>query len=158
MEYTQVLIEKIREVKKERHLSNEKICELSGVAEATVSRILNGTSKRPSFDSILSMATALGISEENILVAAFNGEEPPQEVEAVAESYANVLSVKETKIEEQEKRIKVLEDSNERYKRNNVKLTTAVFVLGAVLCVVCIALSIYFVYDVLHGDIGYIRR
>lgn len=158
MEYTQVLIQKIREAKDAKRITNEDISEMTGIPETTVSRILSGSSKRPGFENVLTMAIALNISVDKILSAALPDEDPPKPVETVVESYAGVLSVKETKIEEQEKRIKVLEDSNERYKRNNAKLTIAVCVLGVVLCVVCIALSIYFVYDVFRGDVGFIRR
>ena len=158
MEYTQVLIQKIREAKEAKRITNEDISEMTGIPETTVSRILSGSSKRPCFENVLTMAIALDISVDKILTAALPDEDPPKPVETVVESYASVLKVKDDLLIEKDKHIEEMRETHERYKRNNAKLTTAVFVLGTVLCVVCIALSIYFVYDVLHGDVGFIRR
>lgn len=158
MEYTQVLIQKIREAKEAKRITNEDISEMTGIPETTVSRILSGSSKRPGFENVLTMAIALGVSVDKILVAALPGEEPPKEVENVVESYASVLKLKDDLLAEKDKHIEVLKETHERYKRNNAKLTTVVFILGAVLCLLCAALSVYFIYDVLNSDVGFFRH
>lgn len=158
MEYTQVLIQKIREAKDAKRITNEDISEMTGIPETTVSRILSGSSKRPGFENVLTMAIALNISVDKILSAALPDEDPPKPVETVVESYASVLKVKDDLLTEKDKHIEVLKETHERYKRNNAKLTTVVFVLGAVLCLLCAALSVYFIYDVLNSDVGFFRR
>lgn len=158
MDYTQILIDKIREIKKSKHLSNEDISEMTHIPETTVSRILSGASKRPGFENVLTIAIALGISVDKILSVALPGEEPPKEVETVVESYDTVLKVKDDLLESKDKLIEELHETHERYKRNNTRLTTVVFVLGAVLCFCCIALTAYFVMDLFHGDVGFFRR
>lgn len=158
MDYTQILIEKIREIKKSKHLSNEDISEMTHIPETTVSRILSGASKRPGFENVLTIAIALGISVDKILSVALPGEEPPKEVETVVESYDTVLKVKEAQLVEMEKLLAEVRDSNTRYRKNNAKLTTVVCVLGAVLCCCFIALMAYFVMDLFHGDVGFFRR
>lgn len=157
MEYTQALIQKIREAKEAKHLTNEDISEMTNIPETTVSRILSGASKRPGFENVLTMAIALGVSVDKILGAALPGEEPPQRVEVVAESYASVLKVKDDLIIEKDKLIEELRATHARYIKNNAKLTTVVFVLGAVLCLCCVGLTAYFVYDVFNGDVGVFR-
>lgn len=158
MEYTQVLIQKIREAKDAKRITNEDISEMTGIPETTVSRILSGSSKRPGFENVLTMAIALDISVDKILSAALPNEDPPKPVETVVESYASVLKVKDDLLAEKDKHIEVLKETHERYKRNNAKLTTVVFILGAVLCLLCAALSVYFIYDVLNSDVGFFSR
>ena len=158
MEYTQVLIQKIREAKETKRITNEDISEMTGIPETTVSRILSGASKRPGFENVLTIAIALGISVDKILSVALPGEETPKEVETVVESYDTVLKVKEAQLVEMEKLLAEVRDSNARYEKNNSRLTTVVFVLGAVLCCCCIALTAYFVVDLFHGDVGFFRR
>lgn len=158
MEYTQVLIQKIREAKDAKRITNEDISEMTGIPETTVSRILSGSSKRPGFENVLTMAIALNISVDKILSAALPDEDPPKPVETVVESYASVLKVKDDLLAEKDKHIEVLKETHERYKRNNAKLTTVVFILGAVLCLLCAALSVYFIYDVLNSDVGFFSR
>lgn len=158
MEYTQVLIQKIREAKEAKRITNEDISEMTGIPETTVSRILSGSSKRPGFENVLTMAIALNISVDKILSAALPDEDPPKPVETVVESYASVLKVKDDLLTEKDKHIEVLKETHERYKRNNAKLTTVVFILGAVLCLLCAALSVYFIYDVLNSDVGFFSR
>ena len=158
MEYTQVLIQKIREAKETKRITNEDISEMTGIPETTVSRILSGASKRPGFENVLTIAIALGISVDKILSAALPGEEPPKEVENVVESYASVLKLKDDLLESKDRLIEELQETHERYKRNNTRLTTVVFVLGAVLCFCCVALTAYFVMDLFYGDVGFFRR
>ena len=158
MEYTQVLIQKIREAKDAKRITNEDISEMTGIPETTVSRILSGASKRPGFENVLTIAIALGISVDKILSAALPGEETPKEVENVVESYASVLKLKDDLLESKDRLIEELKETHERYKRNNTRLTTVVFVLGAVLCFCCVALTAYFVMDIFHEDVGFFRR
>jgi len=158
MEYTQVLIQKIREAKEAKRLTNEDISEITNIPETTVSRILSGASKRPGFENVLTIAIALGVSVDKILSVVLPGEEPPKEMETVVESYDSLLQVKDTQIADMEKLMVEIRDSNDRYRKNNTRLTIVVFILGAVLCCCCIALTAYFVMDLFHGDVGFFRR
>ena len=158
MEYTCILIQKIREVKEAKRLTNEDIAELTGIPETTVSRIISGSGKRPSNENVMAIAAALDISVDKILYTVFRGEEPPKAVEEMAEGYAAVLKAKEDLIEAQIKHMDGLKESNARYRANNSKLTTVVFILGAVLCLCCIGLTLYLLHDAFVWHEGFIRR
>lgn len=162
--FTSTLIQKIREVKEEKHLTNEDIAELTGLPESTISRIISGAGKRPSNENVMAMAAALGVSVDRILGVVFKGEEPPKEVETMVESYASVLTHKDDLLAEKEKQlatnnelVEEIKKEKDRFEKNNAKLTTVVFVLGTVLCLCCLALTAYFVYDLLNGDMGVFR-
>lgn len=157
MEYTQVLIQKIREAKEAKHITNEDISEMTNIPETTISRILSGASKRPGFENVLTIAIALGISVDKILSAALPGEEPPKEVENVVESYASVLKLKDDLLESKDKLIEELKSVQARMEKNNTRLTTVVFALGAVLCLCVISLTAYIGYDLFNGDVGFFR-
>ena len=143
---------------KTKHLTNEDIAELTGIPETTVSRIISGSGKRPSNENVMAIAAALDISVDKILYTVFRGEEPPKEVEEMAAGYATALAAKEDLIAEMNKHMEGIKASNDRYRSNNRKLTTVVFILGAVLCLCCIGLTIYLLFDAFVWHEGFFRR
>lgn len=158
MEYTNILIQKIREVKEAKRLTNEDIAELTGIPETTVSRIISGSGKRPSNENVMAIAAALDISVDKILYTVFRGEEPPKAVEEMAEGYASVLAAKEDVIDALNRHVDGLQKSNARYRTNNAKLSTVLVILGAVLCLCCIGLTLYLLHDALVWHDGFFKR
>ena len=64
--HADALLVKIREAKEAQDLTNEDLAEMTGINETTISRIISGAGKRPSFDTLVTMAAALHISVDKI--------------------------------------------------------------------------------------------
>jgi transcriptional regulator with XRE-family HTH domain len=159
--HADALLVKIREAKDAQDLTNEDIAEMAGINETTISRILSGAGKRPSFDTIVTIAAALHISEDKILYAVLPDEEVTPKVETVVETYANVLKVKDDLIQEKNAQIadkdelidKLHEDiSSSRAQR--LKLTSALFIQSLVVIALLAALVAYIVFDIAGGGFG----
>ena len=167
--HADALLVKIREAKETQGLTNDDLAEMTGVNETTVSRILSGAGKRPSYDSLVTMAAALHISVDKILYAVLPDEEVTPKVETVVENYANVIKIKDdllaTKdrlIEEKESEItdkdETIDKLHAEMETNRVqrrKLASVLFVQSATLAVILILLVIYVVTDIAHGHFGF---
>jgi transcriptional regulator with XRE-family HTH domain len=159
--HADALLVKIREAKDAQGLTNEDIAEMAGINETTISRILSGAGKRPSYDSLVTIAAALHISVDKILYAVLPDEEVTPKVETVVETYANVLKVKDDLIQEKNAQIadkdelidKLHEDiSSSRAQR--LKLTSALFIQSLVVIALLAALVAYIVFDIAGGGFG----
>lgn len=62
-----MVYEKLLEMKKDAHLTNQQVADLSGVPLATVNRILSGQTENPTFDTVVAMAKAMGGSAEELM-------------------------------------------------------------------------------------------
>lgn len=67
------MIHRIKELKKERRLSNEALAALSDIPKGTLSKILGSETKDPQISNIIKIAQALGVSADFII---FGKEEP----------------------------------------------------------------------------------
>lgn len=67
----QIMIDRIKMLKKERRLSNETLAELSGVSKGTLSKILGSETKDPQISNIIKIAQALEVSA-NFLIFGKN--------------------------------------------------------------------------------------
>ena len=159
--HADALLVKIREAKDAKDLTNEDIAEMTGINETTISRILSGAGKRPSYDSLVTIAAALHISVDKILYAVLPDEEVTPKVETVVETYANVLKVKDDLIQEKNAQIadkdelidKLHEDiSSSRSQR--LKLTSALFIQSLVVIALLAALVAYIGFDIAGGGFG----
>lgn len=159
--HADALLVKIRETKDAQDLTNEDIAEMTGINETTISRILSGAGKRPSFDTIVTIAAALHISVDKILYAVLPDEEVTPKVETVVETYANVVKVKDDLIQEKNAQIsdkdelidKLHEDiSSSRTQR--IKLTSALFIQSLVVLALLAALVAYIGFDIAGGGFG----
>lgn len=52
------MIEKLRQLKKESHMTNQQIAEKSNIPESTVARIFSGKTPNPTVTTVVSMAKA----------------------------------------------------------------------------------------------------
>lgn len=72
------MIEKLRQLKKRSHMTNQQIAEKSNIPESTVARIFSGKTPNPTITTVISMARAMGgsavdlLSEEDIKNAENN--------------------------------------------------------------------------------------
>ena len=61
------MIEKLQELKKKSHMTNQQIAEKSNVPESTVARIFSGKTPNPTVTTVISMARAMGASPADLL-------------------------------------------------------------------------------------------
>ena len=139
MEY----LKKLKSLKEEKDLTNAEIAEISDVPLATVTRIFNGSTPNPQFDTIARITIALGGSLDLITGITTPGEQIPSRVESVMNSYADLLKGKDDLIKE------LQED-----KRHSRRLITKLMVfIGAFVGVVLFVL----IFDMMNGHFGYFR-
>ncbi len=61
------MIEKLRQLKKESHMTNQQIAEKSNIPESTVARVFSGKTPNPTVTTVISMARAMGSSAADLL-------------------------------------------------------------------------------------------
>ena len=162
--HADALLVKIREAKEAQDLTNEDIAELTGMNETTVSRVISGSGKRPSFDTLVTMAAALHISVDKILYALLPDAEITPKVETVAENFANLIKVKDDLIAEKEAQITDKDEIIDKMHADLVtnrtqrrKLATVLFVQSIVITSLLALLVVYVIADVSHGHFGFLR-
>lgn len=62
------MIEKLRQLKKKSHMTNQQISEKSNIPESTVARIFSGKTPNPTIATVISMARAMGGSVADLLI------------------------------------------------------------------------------------------
>ena len=78
------MIEKLRQLKKKSHMTNQQIAEKSNIPESTVARIFSGKTPNPTIATVISMARAMGgtvadlLDEEDKKVAEYNLTDNPE--------------------------------------------------------------------------------
>ena len=82
-----LIVEKIKQRKKELGWSNKELSEKADVSEGTLNKILGTETKDPSISNILKMISALGLSEQYVFSS-----------ENVASSVQNELSTNEQQL------------------------------------------------------------
>ena len=169
--HADALLVKIREAKEAQGLTNEDLAEMTGINETTISRIISGAGKRPSFDTLVTMAAALHISVDKILYALLPDAEITPKVETVAENFANLVKVKddliaskdalaaekESEIADKDETIDKLHKEMEINRSQRRKLASVLFVQSVTLAVILALLIIYIVADLSHGHFWFVR-
>ena len=122
------LAEYLSNLKSKRNLTLTQIAEISGVPFGTVQRIMSGSTENPAFQAVVDVIKALGGSVDVYAGIASESEKPSQE-DRVIDIYSRI-------VRDQNKKIIALFS------------LLAFLVVGAVLLII---------YDIRHGNIGYIR-
>ena len=139
MEY----LKRLKTLKEEKGLTNAEIAEISAVPLATVTRIFNGSTPNPQFDTIARITIALGGSLDLITGITTPNEQLPSRVESVMNSYADLLKSKDELIHE-------LQADKRHSRRLITKLTIFISVFVA-------AVLFVLIFDMLNGHFGYFR-
>lgn len=84
-------LQRLHLLKEKSKLTNKAVAEAVGVTESTVSRILSGESKDPSFDVVVSIIKAFNGSVEEVLGISKKGEDDMQALIAIREIYENQI-------------------------------------------------------------------
>lgn len=85
------IVEKLIAKKGELHVTNAWIAEKSKVPESTVTKVLNGTNKSPSFATIIPMAEALGVNLTPTTIEQAEAKVVEKVTEEVAEKMAEEI-------------------------------------------------------------------
>ena len=137
-------LDKLKALKEEKDLTLAEIAKLSNVPLPTVTRIFNGQTPNPTFETFSQIAIALGASLDEI-TGLKQPEAPPiaTPIENTLNSYAELLREKDDRIRE-------LKEEKEKERREKYKLAIA---LGCFVAFVLIILTV----DILNGHFGYFR-
>lgn len=137
-------LEKLKAFKEEKDLSNADISKLSNIPLATITRIFNGSTPNPTFETFTQIAIALGVSLDEI-AGLKEPDEPPiqSRIEKTLDSYSELLK-------EKDERIKELKDEigKERKEKHMLQGVLVVFV-----AFILIVLTV----DIMHGHFGYFQ-
>lgn len=138
-------LERLKELKEQKDLTNAEIATLSNIPLATITRIFNGATPNPTFETFVGIATALGVSLDEIAGLKSPHEDAvPSRVEMTINSYAELLKEKDDRIRELKE-----EKKQERKEKARLMLFLAIFTT-----IVMFILAI----DILNGNWGYFRH
>lgn len=137
-------LERLIALKKESDLTNADISKLSDIPLATVTRIFNGHTPNPTFETFARIAIALGASLDEIA-----GLKQPDAL-PIDTHIGNTLVSYAELLKEKDERIKELKEEKAREHKEKIKLL--IFLLGFVATVMLIL-----VFDLLNGHMGYVR-
>lgn len=129
-------------LKQERNITNAEIAKLSNIPLATVTRIFNGQTPNPTFETFTQIAIALGASLDEI-AGLKQPDTPPVDahIENTLNTYVELLRDKDDRIKELK-----AEKDQERKEKMRILTFTFVFILAAMA---------FLIFDLLNGHIGY---
>ena len=137
-------LEKLKALKEDKDLTNSEIAKLANLPLATITRIFNGSTPNPTFETFAQIAIALGVSLDEIAGLKEPDEPPiPSRIEMTLDSYSELLK-------EKDERIKELKDEIEKERKEKHTLEGVLVVFVAF---VLLVLTI----DILHGHFGYFQ-
>lgn len=138
-------VEKLKVIRDDKKITNVEIAKLSNIPLATVTRVFNGQTPNPTFETISRIALALGISLDE-LIGLKEPDEPPvaPRIETTLNSYSELL-------QEKDERIRELKEEKERERKDRYRVTSVL------ICVVCFLLLLL-AFDLINGQLGYFRK
>ena len=137
-------VEKLKMIKEEKGLTNAEISTLSNIPLPTITRVFNGQTPNPTFETISRIAFALGTSLDEL-----SGLKPPEEqpipspIENTLNSYIELLKEKDDRIKELKEDKRVIR--NEKY------------ILIGLLVAILAAFLTWFIVDISNGHFGNFR-
>lgn len=135
-------VEKLKAIRDEKGLTNVEIAKISDIPLATITRVFNGSTPNPTFETISRISIAMGTSIDELIGLKQPDEPPvPSRVEDTLNSYSELLKDKDDRIKELKEGIE--RERKEKYKVAGMFAIFAIFVL--------LVLTI----DILNGDFGY---
>lgn len=142
-------LDRLKALKQERDLTNAEIARLSNIPLATITRIFNGTTPNPTFETFAQIAIALGASLDEI-AGLKQPETPPVDahIENTLNSYIELLKEKDERLKEKDTLISFLKEITEQERVQKKRL---LWFIGIVISFIVTLLII----DLLNGDFGY---
>ena len=138
-------VEKLKMIRDEKDMTNVEIARLSDIPLATITRVFNGSTPNPTFETISRISLAMGVSLDE-LIGLKQPDAPP-----VASPIENTLNSYSELLKEKDDRIVELKTEKDRVvkEKNRIACVLIVFV-AFVLTILAI--------DILNGHFGYFRH
>lgn len=138
-------LEKLKLLKEEKDLTNVEIARLSDLPLATITRVFNGSTPNPTFETFSRIAIALGASLDEI-AGLKQPDAPPiaSPIENTINSYVELLKEKDDRIRE-------LKEEKAAERKDKYRLTCVL------VCFVAFILIIL-AFDILNSELGYFNR
>lgn len=179
------MIERIEQRRIERNMTVKQLSTISGIPEATYSNILKGRSKNPSFDTVRALALAVEMSLDEVISSIDDGESPfvPADLQKINQepattqeldkamgilmrlmernndTYSDVLHSRNEEFE------RALASKDAQFERERSALLETIHNKDkwirwefTLMCLLIAFICIILLIDVLHPDIGWIRR
>lgn len=140
-------LSQLQTLKEDKGLTSADIAKLSGVPEQTVKRIFNGTTPDPRFDTIAKITIALGGSLD--VISGLRPEtdfKPSTPVRKALSASADLIGEKDVRIAE----------LKEELKREH-RAKTIILCVAAAFSVLFVSLLTFLIFDILNGNVGFIR-
>lgn len=145
------IINRIVKIKEEKNLTNQDIANLSNIPLATVTRVLNGSTPNPTFETIAKIAIAVGASLDEVSgLTSEKSEDVGFSIGETLNTYSVLLSEKDERIKEKDALIKHLQELNSEHRAQIRKILW--FVAAMVTAIVAVL-----IIDVTNGNFGYFR-
>lgn len=155
-------LEKFKEARDEKKLSNATIAMLSNTSLPTVTRFFQGNGKRLSVDTVASIASILDVSlDEAFGIGTPTPVQKPLDpnVEAVITSYTELMKEKDERIKEQTDRLLEKDEIIKNLKIDKVEMqkkASKIVTLTLTLTLIFVAAVLFFLlFDLMNGDFGY---
>lgn len=137
-------VEKLKAIRDEKGLTNVEIAKISDTPLATITRVFNGSTPNPTFETISRIALAMGVSIDELIGLKQPDETPiASPIENTLNSYSELLKEKDDRIRELKEEIG--KERKEKYRVAGMFAFFAAFVL--------VILAI----DIVNGHFGYFR-
>lgn len=148
-------LERLIALKEERDLTNAEISQLSNIPLATITRIFNGHTPNPTFETFAQIAIALGASLDEI-AGIRQPDAPPVDshIENTLNSYIELVREKDERIREKDEMIATLKEMTKHDRTQKMRL---LWFIGIFVSVVVFSLMTILVVDVCNGNFGYFR-
>ena len=142
-------VEKLKVIRDEKKITNVEIAKISNIPLATVTRVFNGQTPNPTFETISRIALSLGISLDELIGLKEPNESPvAPPIETALNSYSELLQEKDIRINE-------LKEEKERERKDRHRIT-CVLICVVILLVGLLATLLYL--DLNENHLGYFTR
>ena len=132
-------------IKEEKDLTNAEIAELGNIPLPTVTRVFNGQTLNPTFETFVGIARAMGVSLDELAGFKQPDEQPiPSPIINTLDSYSELLKEKNERIQELKEDKYIIR--KEKYK------------LISILVGIITILVMLFGFDIANGHFGYFRH
>ena len=145
-------VEKLKVIRDEKKITNVEIARITNIPLATVTRVFNGQTPNPTFETISRIALSLGISLDE-LIGLKEPDEPPvaPRIETTLNSYSELLQEKDIRIQELKDEVIRERTDKERERKERLRVT-------GLLTLVCTLAIVIITIDVLNGDINFFGK
>lgn len=154
--------EKLKVLKAQKNWSNKRLAEEANLPEDTVAKILAGTTRNPNTDTLRRLATALGVTLDELTAETSAPPAPvlPEKLSAAVRSEpacGEIVRIYEQQLEKMEARYeRRLAEAHAREaalaRHSDIRFYVTLIVIAALLLLI-----IYLIIDALHGDWGFFQ-